>query len=117
MYGDVSPPLAPAGRDNKITSVKLLETVTGPFGTGLGCDGRARHMERAMSNRTGAIIIAAALLCSNGQSQAQSSGNGVSNFFGNIFSGQKTAAPQATPGPDGAPPPWSGEDGASGHPL
>ena len=45
-------------------------------------------------------------------------GNGVSNFLGNIFSGQKSApAPQAAPGPDGGPPPWSGEDGASGHPL
>jgi len=79
-------------------------------------------MERAMSNRTGAILIAAALLCSNGlskaQSQAPSSGNGVSNFLGNIFSGPKSApGPQATPGPDGGPPPWSGEDGASGHPL
>ena len=79
-------------------------------------------MERAMSNRTGAILIAAALLCSSGQSQAQSqapsSGNGISNFFGNIFSGPKSGpAPQAAPGPDGGPPPWSGEDGASGHPL
>jgi len=79
-------------------------------------------MERAMGNRTGAILIAAALLCSSGQSQAQSqapsSGNGVSNFFGSIFSGPKSGpTPQAAPGPDGGPPPWSGEDGASGHPL
>ncbi len=79
-------------------------------------------MERGMSNRTGAILIAAALLCSCGPSQAQSqapsSGNGVSNFLGNIFSGPKSApAPQAAPGPDGGPPPWTGEDGASGHPL
>ncbi|MFG3597512.1 lytic murein transglycosylase [Bradyrhizobium sp. RDI18] len=74
-------------------------------------------LERVTSNRTGAILIAAALLCSSGQSQAQSAGNGVSNFFGTIFSGQKGAAQQATPGPDGSPPPWSGEDGASGHPL
>ena len=48
-------------------------------------------MERAMGNRTAAILIAAALLFSSGQSQAQSqapsSGNGVSNFFGSIFSG------------------------------
>ena len=75
-----------------------------------------------MSNRTGAMLIAAALLCSSGMSHAQSqnpsSGNGVSNFFGNIFSGPKSApAPQAATGPDGGPPPWSGEDGASGHPL
>jgi len=73
-----------------------------------------------MTNRTGAIIVAAVLLCS-GQALAQSSGgNGVSNFLGGIFSGQKNTTspqPQAAPGPDGAPPPWSGEDGASGHPL
>src|SRR5262245_19150561 len=83
------------------------------------------RMERGMSNRTGALLIAAALVCSSGTSQAQSqnpsSGNGVSNFLGNIFSGPKSApAPQAATGPDGsppAPPPWSGEDGASGHPL
>jgi membrane-bound lytic murein transglycosylase B len=80
--------------------------------------------ERAMSNRAGAILIAAALLCSCpaalvSPSRAQSPGNdGISNFLGNIFSGQKTtSAPQAAPGPNGAPPPWSGEDGASGHPL
>src|SRR5215208_1683255 len=120
MYGDVSPPLAYASRHNKIPSVKLLETVTGPSGSGLvATDGHGMGlMERAMSNRTGAILIAAALLCSNGPSQAQSSGNGVSNFLGNIFSGPKSGpAPQAAPGPDGGPPPWSGEDGASGHPL
>src|SRR6266545_7109086 len=124
MYGDVSPPFTHPSRHNKIPSVKLLETVTGPSGTGLvATDGHAMGlMERAMSNRTGAILIAAALLCSSGpsqaQSQAQSSGNGVSNFLGNIFSGQKSSpAPQAAPGPDGGPPPWSGEDGASGHPL
>src|SRR5215216_4333648 len=115
MYGgDVSPPLAYASRHNKIPSVKLLETVTGPSDTGLvATDGHGMGLiERAMSNRTGAILIAAALLCSNGpskaQSQAPSSGNGVSNFLGNIFSGPKSApGPQATPGPDGGPPPWS----------
>ncbi|HXV29816.1 MAG TPA: lytic murein transglycosylase, partial [Sinorhizobium sp.] len=77
-----------------------------------------------MTNRTGAIVIAAALLCASqavlvGPSHAQSSGgDGISNFLGNIFPGPKIApAPQAAPGPDGGPPPWSGEDGASGHPL
>jgi lytic murein transglycosylase len=65
--------------------------------------------------RAGAIIFAATLLVS-GEACAQSSGNGLSDLFGNIFSGQKSATqPQATP--DGSPPPWSGEDGASGHPL
>ena len=107
----VSPPLARGGRDNKIPSVKLLETVAGPSETGLDAmDGHGMGlMERAMSNRAGAMLIAAALLCSSGQSQAQSqapsSGNGVSNFFGNIFSGPKSGpAPQAAPGPDGGPP-------------
>jgi membrane-bound lytic murein transglycosylase B len=76
--------------------------------------------ERAMTYRTRAIVIAAALICSSqaalvGSSHAQSGSNGVSNFLGNIFSGQKSA--QAAQGPDGGPPPWSGEAGASGHPL
>src|SRR6476620_4556085 len=83
----------------------------------------------AMTRRSGAIMLAAALLFS-GQALfcrsafAQSPGaNDVSNFFGNIFSGQKSANPppvQAAPAADDAPPttpPWSGEDGASGHPL
>jgi lytic murein transglycosylase len=83
--------------------------------------------ERATTNRAGAIIIAAALLCSSqvafvSQSHAQpAGGNGVSNFFGNIFSGPKSGPSQqaqaTTPGSDSGPPPWSGEDGASGHPL
>lgn len=80
--------------------------------------------ERAMSNRAGTILIAAALLCSCqaafvGPSHAQTAGNdGISNFLGNIFSAPKAGpAPQAAPGANGAPPPWSGEDGASGHPL
>src|SRR5450432_1171091 len=71
------------------------------------------------SVRTGAVILAAALLLV-GEANAQSSGDGISNLLGNIFSGQKSstpAPPQATPGPGGGAPPWSGEDGASGHPL
>src|SRR3984885_15134849 len=70
--------------------------------------------------RTGAILVAAALVWS-GQADAQSQGgNSVSDFFGNIFSGQKSGAsapPQAATGGNGVAPPWSGEDGASGHPL
>ena len=70
-----------------------------------------------------ATMIAAALLFAGPAFAQSSGGNGVSNFFGNIFSGPKsTTAPpaQAATGTDGAPsapPPWSGEDGASGHPL
>src|SRR5438045_9131441 len=75
----------------------------------------------AVSKSTAAIIVAMTLL--SGDAFAQSSGNGVSNFLGSIFSGQKSATSpqaQAAPAPDGAPsapPPWSGEHGASGHPL
>src|ERR1700688_4449295 len=68
------------------------------------------------THRAGAIIVAALLFC--GQANAQSQGGGgISDLFGNIFSGQKSAPAQAATGPDGAPPPWSGEDGASGQPL
>ena len=71
----------------------------------------------SVANRAGAVVLAAALLVS-GEVCAQSSGGGLSNLFGNMFSGKQADAPaQATPGTNGAPPPWSGEDGASGHPL
>jgi membrane-bound lytic murein transglycosylase B len=61
---------------------------------------------------TGATMLAAALLFPL-QARAQAS-DGLSNLFGGIFSGP--APSQPTPGP-GGPQPWSGEDGASGHPL
>jgi lytic murein transglycosylase len=64
-----------------------------------------------------AALVAASLLVS--PTFAQQSGNGLSNLFGGIFSGPKSdATPQqpAVPGNTG-PIPWSGEDGASGHPL
>jgi membrane-bound lytic murein transglycosylase B len=69
-----------------------------------------------------ALLLAAALSATPAlaQSQGQSQGNGLSNLFGGIFSGSKpdapTQQPQAAPGTS-APLPWSGEDGASGHPL
>ncbi|MGB8399458.1 MAG: lytic murein transglycosylase, partial [Bradyrhizobium sp.] len=78
-----------------------------------------RRTATSVTHRTGAIIVAAALI-SCGEASAQSTSDGLSNLFGNIFSGSKpetSAPPQAAPGPDGGPPPWSGEDGASGHPL
>jgi lytic murein transglycosylase len=64
-----------------------------------------------------AALVAASLLAS--PAFAQQSGNGLSNLFGGIFSGPKSdATPQqpAVPGNTGSIP-WSGEDGASGHPL
>ena len=72
----------------------------------------ARRLTAATLLLTGMMLSAPAF--------AQSSGNGLSNLFGGIFSGSKpdaaTQPPQAAPGSTG-PLPWSGEDGASGHPL
>src|ERR1700759_4451837 len=71
-----------------------------------------------MTKRLIAIALTSALLAA--PAHAQSSGNGLSNLFGGIFPGPKPDAsaqqPQAAPGTTG-PLPWSGEDGASGHPL
>ena len=92
----------------------------------------AQRTEPLANKRTSAVIIAAALLLC-GEARAQSSGGGgLQNFFDNIFTGSiskgNQAAPsgqrpgasaqaQATPDAGSAPPPWSGEDGASGHPM
>src|SRR4051794_31223422 len=66
----------------------------------------------------GATMIAAALLFPlPAGAQAQ---NGLSNLFGGIFSGPNAAPSPAAPGSSGAQTgvqPWTGEDGASGHPL
>ena len=59
-------------------------------------------------------LVAAGLLA--GPAYAQSSGGGLSNLFGGIFSGQKSDATAQAPTAPGSIP-WSGEDGASGHPL
>ena len=69
------------------------------------------------ARRLTAAMIASVLLA--GPVHAQSSSNGLSNLFDNIFSTPRSdapAQPQGAPGTTGAPP-WSGEDGASGHPL
>ncbi|MGY3342308.1 membrane-bound lytic murein transglycosylase B [Bradyrhizobium sp. USDA 4472] len=64
----------------------------------------------------GATMIAAALLFPvSAHAQGQ---NGLSGLFGGIFSGSNPSQP--APGQGGiqaGPQPWSGEDGASGHPL
>src|SRR6478672_3099481 len=88
---------------------------------------RTRPLARML---TGAAFIAAALLC--GEARAQSSGGGPFGLFDNIFTGSISRGGQnapSAPRPDGAAqaqgapatgnaaPAWSGEDGASGHPL
>jgi lytic murein transglycosylase len=71
--------------------------------------------------RTGTVIAAVlGVALWSGPALAQSSsGGGPLNFLDNIFNSSKgNPAPAApAPGGSGAPPPWSGEDGASGHPL
>src|SRR5688572_6215892 len=76
-----------------------------------------RRTARSTILRAGALALAATLL-SPAAVSAQSSGDGISNFLGNIFTPKPGNAqqPQAAPAP-GAPLPWTGEDGASGHPL
>jgi membrane-bound lytic murein transglycosylase B len=84
---------------------------------------------RPVRGRNSAAVAAAlglALGCSS--ASAQSSGGPLS-FFNNIFTGSTSkgsqAAPSAAPpgtsaqapSADGGAPAWSGEDGASGHPL
>src|SRR5207302_3924936 len=72
-------------------------------------------MEPLTKTRAAVVIFAAALLMS-GAAHAQSPGAGLSNLFGNIFSGPNSSPP-AAPQSGSGPLPWSGEDGASGHPL
>jgi lytic murein transglycosylase len=57
----------------------------------------------------------AASLLPLGQARAQPP-NSLSALFGSLFSGEKADKPPAGATPVG-PVPWSGEDGASGHPL
>ncbi|MDE2467657.1 MAG: lytic murein transglycosylase, partial [Bradyrhizobium sp.] len=83
------------------------------------------------NKRSAALMLAAALLI-GGRAHAQSSsGGGPLNFLNNIFTGSTARGNQtanqavpatsqpgsaASPSSNGALP-WSGEDGASGHPL
>ena len=69
------------------------------------------------------MLLLAAMLVWSGTACAQSSGSGPLDFLGNIFGGSSSKGGQAPQtGPTQSPaasgtPPWSGEDGASGHPL
>ena len=70
-------------------------------------------------NAGAAVLALAAALLSPIPAIAQSSGDGISNFLDNLFSakqGNNAPPPQAATGST-SPLPWSGEDGASGHPL
>jgi lytic murein transglycosylase len=82
-----------------------------------------------MANWRTAMVAAALLL--SGQAHAQSSsGGGPLNFLDNLFTGAFSKGGQTTPAtapsgsaaqpqssPGSGPLPWSGQDGASGHPL
>ncbi|MBV9562373.1 MAG: lytic murein transglycosylase [Bradyrhizobium sp.] len=66
--------------------------------------------------------VVATLLLMGDVAHAQSSSGGPLNFLGNLFTGstRNDQAAPAPPGPSGVPgqpTPWSGTDGASGHPL
>ena len=76
-----------------------------------------QRMEPTARRLAGAAALAASLLLTTAAS-AQS-GGGLSALFGGLFSGSGgAAAPQPTSAPaTGGPQAWSGEDGASGHPL
>jgi peptidoglycan lytic transglycosylase B len=72
----------------------------------------------------GTVLLAAVLLGS-GSARAQSpSGSNPLDFLGSLFGGSPSRAVQTPPAAtapsapaNGGPQPWSGEDGASGHPL
>ncbi|MBV8924763.1 MAG: lytic murein transglycosylase, partial [Bradyrhizobium sp.] len=70
-----------------------------------------------LAKTLGAALLAACLMA--GPAHAQESGGGLSSLFGGIFSGHKSDAAPAQPAAPGSTGsiPWSGEDGASGHPL
>ena len=80
--------------------------------------------ERAMTNRAGAIanrggagVFQPGRFCQPVPSPILRQ-RGFELFRQHLLRSEiRSPAPQAAPGPDGGPPPWSGEDGASGHPL
>src|SRR4051794_25309358 len=87
---------------------------------------------RRWTNAPATAVMVAAALFTCGEVRAQSSGGNPLGFLDSLFGTSRsktgegapsnatpgTSAPtQAAPGGGGAPPPWSGEDGASGHPL
>src|SRR5438105_3185889 len=90
----------------------------------------AGRMGILANRRTTTAAIVAGTLLACGGARAQSADGGPLKFLENIFGGSASksqAAPPGEPGslpqtqpaptPGNAPLPWSGEDGASGHPL
>ena len=83
-----------------------------------------------LANRRNSVVLMVAALLLSGEARAQSSsGGGPLGFLDGIFTsspsrGGQAAPPAGTmaptpsaPAASSAPLPWSGEDGASGHPL
>src|SRR5438876_475072 len=109
---------AAKGRQLWPAFVKLLETGAVPVKSGfLRRTGQGMKRRTSLSNigRAGALALAVTLLSQDG-AFAQSSSDGVSNFLNNLFAPKPDAQQPQASGPGGAPA-WSGEDGASGHPL
>src|SRR6516225_3975612 len=69
-----------------------------------------------LARRLASALLVAAAVCFGASTHAQSQGGGLSSLFGGLFSAQKPETLAPAPGGNG-PVPWSGEDGASGHPL
>ncbi len=87
-----------------------------------------RMMEPAMRGRgmiggVASALLAALVLPGAALAQGATASNGPLSFFDNIFTGSITsgapqpAQPAQAPAASSAARPWSGEDGASGHPL
>ncbi|HSS14060.1 MAG TPA: lytic murein transglycosylase, partial [Rhizomicrobium sp.] len=77
-----------------------------------------RRQTKQPNRWSGTAVLAAALLWS-APAPAQSA-SGPLDFLGNIFGGKSNpsgTAPSAQPASTGGSTAWSGEDGASGHPL
>src|SRR3954452_13868701 len=92
-----------------------------------------RRIERRAKPWARAVVLGAMSLWFAGDARAQSSGGGPLNLLHGLFSGTQSKGTQPAPSPQrpagpahaqtapapgpSAPLPWSGEDGASGHPL
>ena len=91
-----------------------------------------RRMEPSTNGRPGAVMHRGGAAAAPARRARSRPAAGLQNFFDNIFTGSlskgnptapsaqrpgTSAQAQARPTANGAPPPWSGEDGASGHPL